>query len=225
MEKLSTKTSAELVDDLIRYDRLRLSTKRNMDAIQAELQKRGLSIMDDRSRQFIRFYGAEGSCGVTDRRSLDILNPDRLKLCVSEGVYKKNVTETTETKYKLTTNFEVMLKALFTGDYTFEYELDEFVHAHMHIIPDAKQEKLLAKKLKGDYEKDRRTLNAVFAVDEDWDTELLYIHQILNGSLIRAFLPDDMLDAAMTELKKCVMVESKVAVSLDYKEENHAQQI
>lgn len=219
MENLNTKTSRELVNDLIRYDRLRLSTRRNMDAIQAELQKRGISIMDDRSRQFIRFYGDEGTAAVTDRRSLEILNPDRLKLCVSEGVYKKNVTETTETKYKLTTNFETMLKALFSGDYTFEYELDEFIRSHMHIVPDAKQEKLLAKRLKGDYEKDRKTLNAAFNVDEDWDAELLYIHQIINGSLIRAFLPDDMLDAAMAELKRCVMVDSKIAVALDYGEE------
>lgn len=222
MENLRSKTSSQLVDDLIRYDRLRLNTKRNMDAIQAELQSRGISIMDDRSRQFVRFYGDEGSCGVIDRRSLDILNPDRLKLCVSEGVYKKNVTETTETKYKLTSNFEVMLKALFTGDYTFEYELSEFIHSHMHMIPDAKQEKLLARRLKGDYEKDRRTLNAAFAVDEDWDTELLYIHQILNGNLIRMFLPDDMLDATMAELKKCVMVDSKIAIALDYQEEKDA---
>ncbi len=225
MANLNTKTSSELVDDLIRYDRLRLNTKRNMDALQAEVQKRGLSIMDDRSKQFVRFYGNEGSCSVSDRRSLDILNPDRLKLCVSEGVFNRNVTVTTETKYKLTPSFEAMLKALFTGDYSFEYELAEFVHAHMHMLPDAKQEKLLLKRLKGDYEKDRKTLNAAFDVDEDWDAELLYIHQIRNGELIRAFLPDDMMDAAMTELKKCIMVESKVAVALDYEEENNAGKV
>lgn len=217
-EDLRQKTSSQLVDDLVQLDRLRLATQRNIAMYQAELQARGTSIMEDRSRQFCRFYGTEGICSVTDRRSLDVLNPDRLKLCVSEGVYKKNVTETTETKYKLTPAFEAMLKALFTGDYTFEYDLEEFVGSYMHIIPDTKQAKLLLKKLKGDYEKDRKALNAVFAVNEDWDAELLYIHQIINGRLIRTFLPDDMLDAAMTELKKCVIVDSKIAVALDYRE-------
>ncbi len=221
-ERMNEKTSAQLVDDLIRLDRLRLQTMRSIGVIQAELQGRGLSIMEDKSRQFCRFYGSEGTAAVTDRRSLDILNPDRLKLCVSEGVYRRNVTETTETKYKLTPAFETMLKALFAGDYTFEYELDEFVEEHMHLLPDAKQAKTLLKKLKGDYEKDRKTLNAAFAVDEDWDAELLYIHQIINGKLIRMFLPDDMLDASMAELKKCVIVESKTAISLDYKEEKDA---
>lgn len=219
-ENLTTMTSSQLVDSLIQYDQLRLQTARNISAIQAELQSRGISIMEDRSRQFCRFYGQRGSAGVVDSRSLDILNPDRLKLCVSEGVYKKNVTETTETKYKLTANFEAMLKALFTGDYTFEYDLQEFVAGHMHLYPDTKQAKILMRKLKGDYEADRKALNAAFNVEEDWDTELLFIHQIKNGQLIRMFLPDDMLDAAMAELKKCIVVDSKVAVKLDYDKED-----
>lgn len=90
MNELSQKTSRELVDDLVNLDRLRLQTARNIDAYKAELQARGISIMDDRNKQYIRFFGSEkGSVSVTDKKSLDILNPDRLRLCVSEGVYKK----------------------------------------------------------------------------------------------------------------------------------------
>ena len=219
MDELRQKTSAELVDELVQLDRLRLQTVRNISKYQAELQARGISIMEDRNKQYTRFYGSNGgSASVTDRQSLDILNPDRLKLCVSEGVWKKNVTETTETKYKCSADFERMLKALFTGDYTFEMELDEFLD-EMHILPDAKQKKLLLKKLKGDYEKDRKVLDAVFGSGSDWDVELYYIHKIKNAELIRIFLPDDMLDATIRELAKCIMVDSKTAVTLDYKEE------
>lgn len=217
MDELKQKTSAQLVDELVQLDRLRLQTARNISKYQAELQTRGISIMEDRNKQYARFYGDYGSASITDRHSLDILNPDRLKLCVSEGVYRKNVTETIETKYKCSAPFEKMLKALFLQDYTFEMELDEFLE-QMHIIPDAKQKKLLVKKLKGDYEKDRKTLQSVFGGEEDWDVELFYIHRIKNAELIRIFLPDDMLDAVMAELKKCVVVDSKVAIALDYEE-------
>lgn len=220
MDELKQKTSAELVDELVQLDRLRLQTARNISKYQAELQARGISIMEDRNKQYTRFYGSMGSAAsVTDRQSLDILNPDRLKLCVSEGVWNKNVTVTTETKYKCSTNFERMLKALFTDDYTFEMELEEFLDSQMHILPDTKQKKLLLKKLSGDYEKDRKNLTAIFDTECDWDVELYYIHKIKNAELIRAYLPDDMIDATIRELKKCVIVDSKTAITLDYKEE------
>lgn len=217
MDELKQKTSAELVDELVQLDRLRLQTARNISKYQAELQARGISIMEDRNKQYTRFYGSMGAAAsVTDRQSLDILNPDRLKLCVSEGVWKKNVTVTMETKYKCSANFERMLKALFTDDYTFEMDLEEFLDSQMHVLPDTKQKKLLLKKLSGDYEKDRKNLAAIFDTECDWDVELYYIHKIKNAELIRAFLPDDMLDATIRELKKCVIVDSKTAITLDY---------
>ena len=220
MDELKQKTSAELVDELVQLDRLRLQTARNISKYQAELQVRGISIMEDRNKQYTRFYGSMGSAAsVTDRQSLDILNPDRLKLCVSEGVWNKNVTVTTETKYKCSANFERMLKALFTDDYTFEMELEEFLDSQMHILPDTKQKKLLLKKLSGDYEKVRKNLTAIFDTECDWDVELYYIHKIKNAELIRAYLPDDMIDATIRELKKCVIVDSKTAITLDYKED------
>lgn len=220
MNELIQKTSEQLVDELVQLDRLRLQTARSIQKYQAELQARGISIMEDRNKQYMRFYGNAGATvSVTDRLSMEILNPDRLKLCVTEGVYNRNVTVTTETKYKCAPEFERMLKALFTGDYEIGLELGEFLESQMHIVPDAKQRKLLQKKLKGDYEKDRKTLASVFGVECDWDVELYYIHRIKNAELIRTFLPDDMLDVSMAELKKCITVDSKVAVALDYKEE------
>lgn len=42
--------------------------------------------MEDRNKQYMRFFGDEGTVSVTDSKSLDILNPDRLKVCVTETV-------------------------------------------------------------------------------------------------------------------------------------------
>lgn len=90
----------------------------------------------------------------------------------------------------------------------------------LHIIPDDKQRKLLLKKLTGEFEKDRKTLNAVFKAEDSWEEELYYIHRIKRGELIQKYLPDDMLDITIAELKKCITVDSSLAIGLDYKAED-----
>ena len=218
MEDLKTLTSSQLVDTLIELDQLRIRTNRSMGMYKAELQARGLSIMDDRNKQYIRFFGGEGSVSVTDKHKLDITNPDRLQKWLPEGVYKKNVSETTETKYKLNADFESMLKAVAMDDYTFEMTMDEVLD-QLHLLPDAKQRALLLKKLKGDFDKDRKTLNAVFKVEENWEEELYYIHRIKQAELIQKYLPDELIDVTMTELKKCIMVDTSLSIGLDYEKE------
>ncbi len=66
------------------------------------------------------------------------------------------VKEETKTTYKFDSKFEKAMKAIFTGDYTFETTLEEFLD-EMSIKPDDKQKKLLLKKLKGEFEKDKET--------------------------------------------------------------------
>lgn len=63
---LKTQTSGQLVDALVQLDKLRLQTARSIDMYKAELQARGVSIMDDRNQQYIRFYGDGGSASITD---------------------------------------------------------------------------------------------------------------------------------------------------------------
>lgn len=132
--------------------------------------------------------------------TLDILNPDKLKELVGEGVYNMKVKEDTKTTYKFDSKFEKALKAIFTGDYTFETTLEEFLD-EMSIKPDDKQKKLLLKKLKGEFEKDKETLISVLVPEgeaaPDFDVELWYIYHIKNGELIKAFLPEEMLDATI----------------------------
>lgn len=86
------------------------------NAYKAELQARGISIMDDHNVKYVKFYGDAGSASITDSMSLDILNPDKLKKLIGEGVWNTKVKESTETKYKYDGKFEKMLKAIFTGD-------------------------------------------------------------------------------------------------------------
>lgn len=215
----------ELIGALVKLDKQGKENRALTNAYKAELQARGISIMDDHNVKFVKFYGEEGSAAVTDSMSLDILNPDKLKKLIGEGVWDAKVKESTETKYKYDSKFEKMLKAIFTGDYTFEVTLEEFLD-QMPLKPDDKQKKLLLKKLKGDFEKDKDTLTSVLlgGVKDgesapDFDVELWYIYRIKNAELIRAFLPEELIDNTINEIRKCILVETKTSITLDYKEE------
>ena len=224
MDAKNMKTE-ELIGALVELDKQGKENRALTNAYKAELQARGISIMDDHNVKFVKFYGEEGSAAVTDSMSLDILNPDKLKELVGEGVWKTKVKENTETKYKCDGKFEKMLKAIFTGDYTFEVTLEEFLD-QMPLKPDDKQKKLLFKKLKGDFEKDKDTLTSVLLGEvkdgesaPDFDVELWYIYRIKNAELIRAFLPEELIDNTINEIRKCILVETKTSITLDYKEE------
>lgn len=193
------------------YDRDRRMTKRMLVSIGV--------LASFRCSLAWKFYGDEGSAAITDSMSLDILNPDKLKELVGEGVYKMKVKEETKTTYKFDSKFEKAMKAIFTGDYTFETTLEEFLD-EMSIKPDDKQKKLLLKKLKGEFEKDKETLISVLVPEgetvPDFDVELWYIYRIKNGELIKAFLPEEMIDAIIEGIRKSIFVETKTSITLDY---------
>ena len=179
-------TNEELIGACVTLDREQKKSRAMLNGYKAELQARGLALMEDHNVKYVKFYGGEGSAAITDSMSLDILNPDKLKELVGEGVYNMKVKEETKTTYKYDSKFEKALKAIFTGDYTFETTLEEFLE-EMSIKPDAKQKKLLMKKLKGEFEKDKETLISVLVPEgqeaPDFDVELWYIYRIKNGEL------------------------------------------
>lgn len=218
LEKLDTD---DLVCWCVENDQKMKALKRDMDALKAELQIRGVQLMEDHNVKFVRYYGRTGMASVAESLTLDILNPDRLKEIVGSGVWDMKVKRTEDVKYKCNPKFEQMLKAVFTGDYTFELTLDELFE-QMSIVPDEKQKTVLRKKLKGDFKKDYETLRSVLAPGDDsvsFEEELWYIYRIKNAELIRAFLPEEMLDLTLKDLRQCILVENKLSVSIDYDEE------
>lgn len=221
LKKMSEK---ELVTKAIELDQEQKQSKRELDLVKAELQARGLQVIEDRNIKYIKFFSPEGSAAVSDTQSLDVLNVDKLKDLLTEGVWKQNVTETTKTDYKYKPMLDRALKAIFTGDYTFEYSLEEFVDEYLPTSIDAKQKKLLLKKLKGDYAKDKEVLINVLGCSEneevpDFDVELWYIYKIKNGELIQAILPEECFTQTLEEIKKCLIVDSKTSITIDYSKE------
>lgn len=212
-------SNEQLIGACIWLDREQKKSRNLLNGYKAELQERGLAIMDDHNVKYVKFYGDEGSAAITDSMSLDILNPDKLRAYIGDGVYKTKVKEEVKTTYKYDAKFERALKALFTDAYTFETTLAEFLD-EMSIRPSEQQKKLLLKKLKGEFEKDKETLISVLVPDggeiPDFDVELWYIYRIKNGELIKAFLPDDLSEALIKDIKKSIFVETKTSITLDY---------
>lgn len=214
-ERLDELPTNIIIDRCISLDRGIALGKATQNMYKAELQSRGLDVIDNQNIRYTKFYATEGNAAIKDSMSLDILNPDKLKKLVGDGTYNRHTTTSTKTDIKCNDKFAQALKAVFTGAYTFEYDLDTFLD-NMSLKPDTKQKNLLIKRLKGDYIKDKNTLLSVFKIIEDdtldLDVELWYIHQIKNAELINNFFALDDLE----EIRKCIMVESKIGITLDY---------
>lgn len=225
MTEVKEMSSAQLIASCIWMDREQKKIRTLMNKYKAELQARGLAQMEDHNVKYVKFYAPEGSVAITDSMSLDILNPDKLKQVVGASVFAGKLKVSTEIKYKCDPKFERALKAIFTGDYTFEMTLEEFLTANIDL--DSGQRQFLLKKLKGDFEKDKETLLSVLDPEgteaPDLDVELWYIYRIKNAELIRAFLPEPEseggLEDIIRDVRKSIMVETKTAITLDYEDE------
>lgn len=231
MSQINKLSDAKLVDRAIMLDNEKKTLDTELTGLKAEIQKRGLLTMMDHNIKYCKMYGdTVGTAIVSESQEIDILNMDRLREIVGDGLVKEKVTESTFTKYKLDKNFDKMLKAVCTGDYTFEYSLDEFLEQYLPL--DKRQKELLLKKLKGDYKADKKTLLSVLgyltkgtseaaaeAAAPDLDVELYYISKIKNAELILAFLPEEGIDSTMEAIRRCVIVDSKLKIELAYKDE------
>lgn len=214
--KLGTYSTGELVTKLITMDRRRAKLVEEIDRYKAEISARGGAALDDTNTKFIKYYGENGSCAVTLAEKLFIADDLRLKGMFPDGVYDKLVTVTSSVKYKYDSKLETALKAIFSGEYSLDMTMPEYLNdnALFPLHPDVKQVRLLLKKLTGDYRKDNKTLASVFGAGS-YDEELLYIHRIRNGELIRLFLPDEGIETIIERIKKCLTVENDVKITID----------
>lgn len=214
--KLGELSTGQLVTTLIQMDRERAELVAEIDRYKAEISARGSTTLDDTNTKFIKYYGENGSCAVTCTEKLSIMNDLKLRELLPDGVYDKFVTITKNVKYKYDSKLEAALKALCSDEYCFGMTMLEYLknNALFPLQPDAKQIKLLLKKLTGDYKKDNKLLTSMFGKGS-YEEELLYIHRIKNGELIRLFLPDSDLKNIIGEILNCMAVENEVKITID----------
>ena len=234
MMELSKMDNKELVDLTVTATKVAEDAKSALEQYKAELQNRGLAVLKDQNNRYCKFYGTDGSyVAVSEPQEVDILNMERLKNAIGEGVYKEMVTETTKTTYGVDKKLEKALKAIATNDYTFEYNTLEQYLGEMSVPVTAGQKAVLLRRLKGDYKADKKTMLSVLgymtkdtteeaaeATAPNLDMDLYYISRIKNAELIQAFLPDEGIDWSMDEIKRALIVTSKLKLEIAYERED-----
>lgn len=233
MMDLGLVNDKELVDLAVAAMKVAEDAKSALEKYKAEIQNRGLSVLKDRNNQYCRMYGTDGSyVAVSEPKEIDILNMPRLKQAIGEDVCTGLVTETTKTTYTLDKKLQKALKAIAVNDYTFEYTLEDYLK-EMSVPVSEGQREVLARRLKGDYKEDKKTLlsvlgylgkgtteEAVEAAAPNLDMDLYYISKIKNAELIQAILPDEGIDWSMDEIKRSLIVTSKLKLEIAYERED-----
>ena len=224
MMDLGLVNDKELVDLAVAAMKVAEDAKSALEQYKAEIQNRGLSVLKDRNNQYCRMYGTDGSyAAVSEPKEIDILNMPRLKQAIGEDVCTGLVTETTKTTYTLDRKLQKALKAIVTNDYTFEYTLEDYLK-EMSVPVSEGQREVLARRLKGDYKEDKKTLltteEAAEAAAPNMDMDLYYISKIKNAELIQAILPDEGIDWSMDEIKRSLIVTSKLKLEIAYERED-----
>lgn len=226
-------TDKELIDMTVAATKVAEDAKSALEKYKAEIQNRGLAVLKDQNNRYCKLYGTDGNyVAVSEPQEVDVLNMERLKAAVGEGVYKETVTETTKTTYSLDKKLEKALKAIGTNDYTFEYTLDQYL-GEMSVPVTAGQKEVLLRRLKGDYKADKKTMLSVLgylskgtteeeaeSAAPNLDMDLYYISKIKNTELIQAYLPDEGIDWSMDEIKRSLIVTSKLKLEIAYNRED-----
>lgn len=206
----------ELVDKLCELDKEKKAVDLKIKQYQAELQARGLRILEDRNLKYKEFYGCNGArAEITYTQSLEVLNYFALKGACGE-IFDEYVKRIPEYKYSYDKKFEATLKAIFTEDYTAEMTVEDIIDRCFKA--DSKQKALLLKKLKGEYKKDKELLESVLSIDNDIEVELDYIHKAINWKRIKMYFPENT-ERVISEIKKNLIVTSTPKIGVKYEAE------
>ncbi|MCB6345400.1 hypothetical protein [Enterocloster lavalensis] len=234
MMELNKVSNKELIDLAVTAMKVAEEAKTALEKYKAEIQSRGLAVLKDQNNRYCKMYGTDGSyAAVSEPQEIDILNRDRLKAAIGESVYQDRVSENTKTTFTLDKKLEKALKAIATNDYTYEYTLDAYLD-QMSVPVSKGQKEVLKRRLKGDYKLDKKTLLTVLgylsndtteeaaeAAAPNLDMDLFYISKIKNAELIQAFLPDEGIDWSVEEIKRALIVTSKLKLEISYNREDN----
>lgn len=206
----------EIVDKLCELDKEKKSIDLKIKAYQAELQSRGLRILEDRNLKYKEFYGNSGArVEITYTQSLEVLNYFALQEACGR-IFDEYVKRIPDYKYSYDKKFEAILKAIFTDDYTAEMTIEDIIDKCFKV--DSKQKTLLVKKLKGEYKKDRELIESILKLDADIEVELDYIHKAVNWSRIKMYFPENT-EKVIGEIKKHLIVTSTPKIGVKYDSE------
>lgn len=198
----------EKIDKAIKLDRQMKSDKKELDVLKAELQSIALEEMENKNIKYTQYFGAAGSCEVAYKEKFEIDNYPLLKEILGELLDTK-VVKKEEVKFDVDATFKKALIALYNGDYK-ELNISDILAG---IGLDDKSIKAALKKLKGEYIKDKKTLEG-YGASGDLEEELDAIREAKNYELIQRYFGDAEIDR--DKFRRAIFIEEGLSIGLTY---------
>lgn len=208
----------EIIDKICEMDRQKKYIDENIKIYQAELQKRGMRVIEEKNiKQTVMYGNNNNRAEITYTQGIDIINFYSLKSIAGKELIEENVQRTCEFKYKFDTKFAEVIKAIFTDDYTEEMIVADILNCIDGM--DKQSLNLLMKKLKGEYKKDRELIITTLRLpsNADLDVELDYIHKAIMWERIKMYFPDNT-KKVIEGIKKSLIVTQTPKLAIKYEE-------
>ena len=197
------------VEKAVALDEEIRARKKALDEIKAKLQATALHEMENKNLRYVRYDADHGTAEMSYKTKFEIDNYAMLAEAIADAVLVEDkIQRKTSVKYEVDARFREALTALVKHDYA-AHDIDALLIGMG--LDDEKTRKLVRKKLKGDYVKDRALLESV-GVRGEMEEELDAIHDAKNLELIERFFDLDLLDRAA--LKRSVYLEETLSLTL-----------
>lgn len=201
----------ELVDKAIRLDKAIKANRKKLEGIKATLQVEALAEIDNKNVKYIELFGNCGSSQIGYKEKLEITNFSKLCGLMGEAA-EDNVVREQSVKIMPNNDFKGALIALYKG----ELEQCDVLQLLANMGLDDKQAKAALKKLKGDYWKDRATLES-FGCTGNMEEELDAIRRHKNYELVEKYMDvNDMTEEQWQEFRRTLSLEETLSIGLSY---------
>ena len=202
------KEIAALISRAVTLDSEIQQRKTALEEIKAKLQTAALAEMENKNLRYVRYDSLYGSVEMTYKTKLEIDNYARLAAALDASVLVEDkIVRRQSVKYDIDARFKAALIALARGDYA-AHDIDGILLSMG--IEDAQMRKVVRKKLKGDYAKDKEVLASV-GIGGDREEELDAIREELNRQLVERFFEPDLVDR---EVRNSVNLDESLSLTL-----------
>lgn len=183
--------------------------KKELEAVKAKLQSMGLAEMENKNLKYIRFSSINGACEISHKTKFEIDNYGKLEFAIEDKrLLLDKIKRKEEIKYEVDSRFKADLIAFITRDYA-QHDLPGLLQG-MGIIDD-KAQKLVLKKLKGDYVKDKQLLETL-GFSGELEEELDAIREEKNRELVERYFDPALTD--IEELRRAIYLEDQISITL-----------
>jgi len=213
-----------LVDEYAKWDRLLAEGKIETDKVKTKIQKNAMSDLENAKSKQVKYWGTDSNCATaTATESVKLISYEYLKYMIPEKVLNEFVKP--DTVYKMSDTFKKIIAPLCQGSYIEQRVSD--VIKQMPLEPD--KVKLAAKKLKGNWEKDKAFLMSLGLNDEDAEYWAFFVAEAAAWERIVYFLEvagyvegTEGFQIALQSLRNAVIVEENLKVGIEYDKEGES---